>query len=101
MALSRVMPLMVAAVFVASAARLTPAAAADNGNGWTDRENAIWHELAEQYGAADVSIARNMFPRASVDIYVYREAVYWLEDKRNTRLDRDKGNSYTGTFRER
>ena len=100
MVLSRLIPPMFA-VFVASMAQLNPVAAADRDNGWTDREDAIWHELAEVYGAAEVSIARNMFPRASVDTYVYREAVYWLQDKQNTRLDRDRGNSYTGTFRER
>ena len=85
----------------ASPAQHFPAVAADTDDAWAARDNAIWHELAEAYGATEASIARKMFPRASVDIYVYRDAVYWLQDKQNTRLDRDKGNSYTQTIRER
>lgn len=111
MALNRFKLLMVAALFSVSAAQSTAVAADDKSraafgvtqwtDGWTDKENAIWDELAARYGAADVSIARKMFPRASVDTYAYREAVYWLQDQQNTRLDRDKGNSYTKTYRER
>ena len=108
MALNHITPLVVAVLFAATV-QLTPAAAenklwptdTDTGNGWTDRENGIWNELAERYDAADVSIARKMFPRASVDIYAYRQAVYWLQDQQNTRLDRAIGNSYTDTYRER
>jgi len=54
---------------------------------------AVWNELAAKYGAADVSIVRNMFPRASVDVYVHRDAAVWLQDQQDTRLDRDKGDT--------
>jgi hypothetical protein len=106
MTLARVTRLVIAALLAVSASLPTQAAEGkplptDTGDGWTDRENAIWNELAERYGVADVSIARHMFPRASVDIYVYRDAVSWLQDQQNTRLDRDKGTSYTNTYRER
>jgi hypothetical protein len=95
--LSRAAPFVVAAIFAVSATLPTPAVAEDKiwptntDNGWTNRENAVWNELAARYGAGDVSIARNMFPRASVDMYVYRNAVDWLQDQQDTRLDRDKG----------
>ena len=102
--LSRVAPLVAAAIFVVSTTLPTPAAAADKpwptntDNGWTNRENAVWNELAAKYDAADVSIARNMFPRAAVDVYVYRDVVVWLQGQQDTRLDREKG---TNTMRER
>jgi hypothetical protein len=103
-ALSRVASLVVAVIFVVGATLSTPAAAENKSwptntdSGWTNRENAVWNELAAKYGEADVSIARNMFPRASVDVYVYRDAVVWLQDQLDTRLDRDKG---TNTVRDR
>lgn len=59
----------------------------DTGNSWTDREIAVWNELAARYGAAEVSIARNMFPRASVDVSVYRDVVYWLQDQQDAQSD--------------
>jgi hypothetical protein len=104
MFLSRVAPSAVATIFAASVTLSTPAAAEDKpwptntDSGWTNRENAVWNEFAAKYGEADVSIARNMFPRASVDMYVYRDAVDWLQDQQDTRLDRDKG---TSTVRQR
>jgi hypothetical protein len=102
MVLSRAALLVVAAIFTVSATLPSPAAdktwPTNTDNGWTNRENAVWNELATKYDAADVSIARNMFPRASVDVYVYRDAVVWLQDRQDTRLDRDKG---TNTVRDR
>jgi hypothetical protein len=96
--------LVFAAILTVSATLATPSTAEDKprttnaDNGWTNRESAVWNELAAKYGAADVSIARNMFPRASVDVYVYRDAVVWLQDQQDIRLDREKG---TNTVRER
>ena len=104
MVLSRAALLVVAAIFAVSATVPTAATAEDKprttnaDNGWTNREGSVWNELAAKYGAADVSIARNMFPRASVDVYVYRDAVVWLQDQQDIRLDREKG---TNTVRER
>jgi hypothetical protein len=93
-----------ATILAVSATLPTPAAAEDKpwpintDNGWTNRENGVWNELAARYGTGDVSLARNMFPRASVDTYQYRNAVDWLQDQQDTRLDRDKG---TNTVRQR
>jgi hypothetical protein len=36
-----------------------------------------------------------MFPRASVNTGVYIQAVEWLQDQQNIKLDRQKGNSYS------
>ena len=38
----------------------------DTGSSWTDRENAVWNELAARYGAAEVSaICSRVLPSTS------------------------------------
>ena len=101
---SRLAPFVVVTILTVGATLPTAAAAEhkpwpiNTDDGWTNRENTVWNELAARYGSGDVLIARNMFPRTSVDMYEYREAVDWLQEQQDARLDRDKG---TNTVRQR
>jgi len=65
----------------------------------TNTENRYWNQLIDRYGAADTAIARNMFPRAPWDPSLYRQAVDWLQEQENIRLDRQRGNSYSYSYR--